>query len=33
MDIPVKFLGVGEQARDLVPFDPAAFSHELLAEA
>jgi fused signal recognition particle receptor len=33
IDVPVKFLGVGEQARDLVPFDPAAFSRELLAEA
>jgi fused signal recognition particle receptor len=33
IDVPVKFLGVGEQAGDLVPFDPAAFSRELLAEA
>src|SRR5688500_3845491 len=33
IDVPVKFLGVGEQAADLVPFDPAVFSHELLAEA
>jgi fused signal recognition particle receptor len=33
IDIPVKFLGVGEQAGDLVPFDPAAFSRELLADA
>ncbi|HYC51396.1 MAG TPA: signal recognition particle-docking protein FtsY [Gemmatimonadaceae bacterium] len=32
IDIPVKFLGVGEQAGDLVAFDPAAFSRELLAE-
>ena len=31
IDVPVKFLGVGEQADDLVPFDPAAFSRELLA--
>lgn len=33
IDVPVKFLGVGEQAGDLVPFEAAAFSHELLAEA
>ncbi|MGH7637025.1 MAG: signal recognition particle-docking protein FtsY [Gemmatimonadaceae bacterium] len=33
IDVPVKFLGVGEQAADLVPFDPATFSHELLAGA
>ena len=33
IDVPVKFLGVGEQAGDLVSFDPALFSHELLAEA
>lgn len=33
IDIPVKFLGVGEQARDLVPFDPAGFSRDLLDEA
>ena len=32
IDVPVKFLGVGEQAADLVPFDAATFSHELLAE-
>lgn len=32
IDVPVKFLGVGEQAGDLVPFDAAAFSRELLAE-
>lgn len=31
IDLPVKFLGVGEQAADLVPFDPTAFSRELLA--
>jgi len=33
IDAPVKFLGVGEAAGDLVPFDPAAFSRELLADA
>jgi fused signal recognition particle receptor len=32
IDVPVKFLGVGEQAEDLVPFDAAEFSRELLAE-
>lgn len=32
IDVPVKFLGVGEQAADLVPFDAATFSRELLAE-
>jgi len=31
LDVPVKFVGVGEQADDLVPFDPASFSAELLA--
>ena len=33
LDVPVKFLGVGEQATDLVPFDAAAFARELLVEA
>ena len=33
IDAPVKFLGVGEQAGDLVPFDAAEFSRELLAES
>jgi fused signal recognition particle receptor len=28
---PVKFLGVGEQAADLVPFDAVAFSRELIS--
>jgi fused signal recognition particle receptor len=32
IDVPVKFLSVGEQAGDLVPFDAAEFSRELLAE-
>jgi fused signal recognition particle receptor len=31
IDVPVKFLGTGEQAEDLVPFDAATFSRELLA--
>jgi fused signal recognition particle receptor len=31
IDAPVKFLGVGEHIDDLVPFDAAAFSRELLA--
>lgn len=31
IDVPVKFLGVGEAAADLVPFDPAEFSRELLS--
>lgn len=30
IDAPVKFLGVGEQADDLVPFDAREFSRELL---
>ena len=33
IDVPVKFLGVGEQAADLVPFDAAEFAGELLAKA
>jgi fused signal recognition particle receptor len=33
IDVPVKFLGVGEQADDLVSFDAATFSRELLAES
>ena len=31
IDVPVKFLGVGEQAADLVPFDATAFAEELLS--
>jgi fused signal recognition particle receptor len=31
LDVPVKFIGVGEGAQDLVPFDAAAFTQELLA--
>lgn len=30
VDVPVKFLGMGEQAADLVPFEPARFAAELL---
>ena len=30
IDVPVKFLGVGEGAMDLLPFDAATFSRELL---
>jgi fused signal recognition particle receptor len=33
IDVPVKFLGVGEKAGDLVPFDATAFSRELLGES
>ena len=32
IDVPVKFLSVGEAAEDLVAFDAAEFSQELLAE-
>lgn len=32
IDVPVKFLGVGEQADDLEVFDAAAFARELLEE-
>lgn len=32
IDAPVKFLGVGEAAEDLVPFDAAAFAQDLLEE-
>jgi fused signal recognition particle receptor len=31
IDVPVKFLGVGESAEDLEAFDAAAFSRELLS--
>ena len=30
LDVPIKFLGTGEQANDLVAFDATAFSRELL---
>ena len=29
LDVPVKFVGVGEGAADLRPFDPARFAGEL----
>jgi fused signal recognition particle receptor len=32
LDIPVKFIGVGEKASDLVAFDPARFAREVLEE-
>ena len=31
--LPVKFLGVGEKADDLVPMDPRAFVEALLPRA
>lgn len=30
LDVPVKFIGVGEKATDLVAFDPASFAREVL---
>jgi len=30
IDVPVKFIGVGEKVTDLEPFDPRKFSAELL---
>jgi fused signal recognition particle receptor len=32
IDVPVKFLGVGEAAADLVPFDAAAYASDLLED-
>jgi fused signal recognition particle receptor len=32
IDVPVKFLGVGEGADDLVPFDAADFASDLLED-
>jgi len=32
IDVPVKFLGVGESSADLLTFDPAAFARELLSD-
>jgi fused signal recognition particle receptor len=32
IDVPVKFLGVGESAADLVPFEADSFARELLSE-
>ncbi len=31
IDVPVKFIGVGEQLSDLVAFDPAAFARDLVS--
>jgi fused signal recognition particle receptor len=31
IDVPIKFLGVGEQAGDLEPFDAAVFARDVLA--
>ena len=33
LDVPVRFVGVGEQAGDLIPFDPEAFVAALFGEA
>ena len=30
MNVPVKFIGIGEKAADLEQFDPKAFAHEVL---
>jgi fused signal recognition particle receptor len=32
LDVPVKFLGTGEKATDLQPFDAGAFARELLEQ-
>ncbi len=32
IDVPVKFVGVGEKAEDLVPFDAAQYAEDLLGE-
>lgn len=32
VDVPVKFVGVGEQSNDLLPFEPTQFAQELLAD-
>jgi fused signal recognition particle receptor len=32
LDVPVKFLGVGEKLDDLVPFDPAEFAREVIGD-
>lgn len=32
LQIPIKFIGLGESAQDLHPFDPSAFADALLAE-
>lgn len=30
LDVPIKFIGVGEKATDLIPFEAASFAHEVL---
>lgn len=32
LDVPVKFLGVGEKLDDLIPFDPAEFAREVIGD-
>ena len=32
LDVPIRFVGVGEGVDDLLPFDPRAFAEELLAD-
>jgi fused signal recognition particle receptor len=32
LDVPVKFLGIGESAADLISFDPTSFARELLSD-
>ena len=32
LDVPVKFLGVGEKLDDLIPFDPAEFVREVIGD-
>lgn len=32
LDVPVKFLGVGEMLDDLIPFDPAEFAREVIGD-
>ena len=32
IDVPVKFLGVGETSDDLAPFDATGFARELLGD-
>ena len=32
IDVPVKFLGTGEQSDDLMPFDATEFARELLGD-
>jgi fused signal recognition particle receptor len=32
INVPVKFVGNGEAAIDLIPFEPTAFARELLSD-